>query len=425
MKRVLLGSLVVIAALGGFIGGFGYGRWYGKAPAHGGEAKKEKKIAYWVDPMHPQYKSDRPGIAPDCGMDLVPVYDDGTQGGGAGSLPPGMVQVSADKQQWIGVTTEVVEITPIEEVVQAVGSVAADESRIVPVTSRTEGWVDKVFVDTTGALVRKGEPMFTLYSPEMAASQQEYLLAIKAKETLEHSSVPGLTRSNESLVAAARQRLLHWGLAADSIQQLEKTGEPSPTITIYAPASGYVTERKAFPNVKVSPDMELYTLTDQSHVWIVADVFESDAASIRLGQPATVTIAALPNRKIRATVTNILPRIDAETRTLKVRLGADNPTGFLKPDLFVNVEFALPRAPKLTVPADAVLDSGQRQIVFVDKGSGLFERRQVTVGERFDDKVEIAAGLKEGERIVTSGVFLLDSESQLKSPDSGAGSHHD
>ena len=422
MRKVLLASLIVVAALGGFVGGFGYGRWYGKAPAKGA-TPKEKKIAFWMDPMHPQYKSDKPGIAPDCGMDLIPVYDDGSQGDGGGGLPPGMVQVSADKQQWIGVETRAAEITPVEEVIRAVGSVAVDESRVVPVISRTEGWVEKVFVDTTGSLVRKGQPMLTLYSPEMVASQEEYLLALKAKETLEHSMVPGVKQSNESMVAAARQRLQHWGLDPAAIEQLEKTQQPTRTVTIYAPAAGYVTERKAYPNLKVTPDMALYTLTDQSRVWIVADVFESDAASIHAGQAATISITAMPNRTIQARVTTVLPEVSPETRTLKVRLEANNPTGFLKPDLFVNVEFAMPSSSKLTVPSDAVLDSGQQQVVFVDKGGGLFERRQVKVGERFDDRVEIASGVKAGERIVTSGAFLLDSESQLKSAGTPGHSH--
>ena len=339
MKKFLLGILVVVVAAGGFVGGFGYGRWYGKVPSKEAAAKKEKKVAYWVDPMHPQYKSDRPGIAPDCGMDLVPVYDDGTQGDGGGSLPAGMLQVSAEKQQWIGVETTTAEVTPTEEVVHAVGSVAVDETRVVQVTSRTEGWIEKVFVDYTGRLVKKGEPMVTIYSPEMVATQQEYLLALKAKDTLEHSMVPGVTHSNDSMVAAARQRLQHWGLDAAAVEQLEKTKQPARTVTIFAPADGYVTERKAFANMKVSPEMELYTLTDQSHMWIIAEVFESDAASIRMGQAATVSATAMPNRTLRATVTNILPQVNTETRTMKVRLEADNPTGFLRPDLFVNVEF--------------------------------------------------------------------------------------
>lgn len=416
MKKVLIASLIALAVLAGFAGGVGYGRWYAKPAGSASQAKKERKIAYWVDPMHPQYKSDKPGIAPDCGMDLVPVYDDGSQGSAGGSLPPGMVAVSPEKQQWIGVATGTAEMTAIEETVQAVGSVAADESRVFPVISRTEGWIEKVFVDTTGTLVRKGEPMLTLYSPEMVASQQEYLLAQQAKDTLEHSMVPGVKDSNDSMVEAARRRLLHWGLEPAAIEQLKTSKEPARTITIYAPASGYVTTRKAFPNMKVLPEMELYTLTDQSRVWIVAEVFESDAAAIRMGQPATVSVAAFPNRKIRATVTTILPQVNAETRTLKVRLEADNPMGLLKPDLFVNVEFALPLVSRLTVPSGAVLDFGQRQIVFVDKGAGVFERREVRVGERMEDRVEIASGLKAGERIVTSGAFLLDSESQLRSP---------
>jgi RND family efflux transporter MFP subunit len=280
--------------------------------------------------------------------------------------------------------------------------------------------VEQVMVDFTGREVLAGEPMLTIYSPELVASQQEYLLALRAKDVLEHSSVPGITHSNEALVAAARRRLEHWGMEAPAIAQLTKTQEPQRTFVVRAPAGGFVTTRNAFPNQKVTGETELYTLTDQSRVWILADVFESDDAAIRMGQAGTVSIEYLPNRKLRATVTNILPQVDPQTRTLKVRLEADNPAGALKPDQFVTVEFTSGAGAKLTVAADAVLDSGRRQVVFVDRGGGLFEKRLVQTGERFDERVEVVSGLREGERVVVSGAFLLDSESQLKSPGAAA-----
>jgi RND family efflux transporter MFP subunit len=223
------------------------------------------------------------------------------------------------------------------------------------------------------------------------------------------------------LFDAARRRLQLWDLSDDQIEQVLRTGQPIRNITVHAPMSGFVTERKAFPNQKVTPDSDLYTITDLSRVWIVADVFESDITSIKVGDPAYVMFSGGVAPAMAARVSYILPQVDPMTRTLKVRLDASNPGTRMKPDMFVSVEFGVASSPQLTVPAEAVLDTGDRQTVFVDLGNGYFEPRRVTVGDRFGDRVTVVRGLSAGERVVSSGTFLVDSESQLKAAATGMG----
>src|SRR3954452_22745841 len=242
-----------------------------------------RTILYYVDPMHPAYKSDKPGVAPDCGMTLEPVYAD--EGSATAtvhadaprlSIPPGSIKISPERQQMIGVKFATVEMGGGTRAVRTVGKVSADETRIGHVHTRIEGWIEKVFVDFTGAVVKKDEPMLTVYSPEMLASQEELLLAARARDLM------------PSLFNAATRRLQLWDLSDDQIDRVLRTGQPIRNITVHAPMSGFVTERKAFPNQRVTPDSDLYTITDLSRVWIVADVFESDITSIKVGAPAYV-----------------------------------------------------------------------------------------------------------------------------------------
>lgn len=446
ISRVLL-IIVIIAAA--FVAGLSYGR-RDAAPAPG--ARQARKILYYVDPMHPAYKSDKPGIAPDCGMQLEPVYEDGgapaaaptgkvlyyrdpqqpsytaakpgmnpetgndlepVYEGTAAALPPGTFVVSPEKQQMIGVKYGVAELTTLGRELRAAGKVTQDETRVTRVHSKIEGWIEKVFVDSTGRAVKKGEPLLTLYSPEMLATQQEYLLALRNLELMKKSSLPEASRSAQSLVEAARRRLELWDLADAQIEEVRRTAQPIRGITLYSPASGFITTRNAFPGQRIMPDTELYVIGDLSRVWVIADVFEGESANVRNGQAAVISVPS-SDRRIQARVDYILPQVDAQTRTLKVRLLADNPGVALKPDMFVDVDFRTATTPRLTVPTDAVLDSGLRKTVFVDRGNGHLEPRPVETGDRASGRVEITRGLQPGERIATSGTFLLDSEAQLK-----------
>jgi RND family efflux transporter MFP subunit len=283
------------------------------------------------------------------------------------------------------------------------------------VHTRVEGFVEEVFAQATGNPVKAGEPLLTLYSPELLASQQEYLLALRAQRELAGSSVPGMHAHSERLAGAARRRMAHWRLSAGQIEKLERGGDPVRTITVTAPISGIVTTRNAFPGVVAKPEMELYTIVDLSHVWIVADIFEHDAAAVRQGSFASITLPAAPGRATGGKVSYILPQADPQTRTIKARIEAPNPGLVFKPDMYVDVEFRAAGTPRLIVPVNAVLDTGERKTVFVDRGGGYFEPHQVETGERTAAGIVILGGLAAGERIATSGVFLLDSESQLKS----------
>jgi multidrug efflux pump subunit AcrA (membrane-fusion protein) len=378
---------------------FALGRIYSPAPSHVKAA--EKKILYWQDPMHPAYKSDKPGIAPDCGMDLVPVYEEPTN---APAQPPGTIQISPEKQQMIGVKFGTVEYTSVAESLRTVGKIAVDEKRIVRVHPKIEGWIEHVYVDFMGAPVKAGQPLVTVYSPEMLASQNEYLLALKASEVMQ---------DGDAIVKASRKRLELWDLQPSQIEELVETRKPIQSITINSPAGGFITARNSFASQRITPETELYTISDLSHVWIMADIFESDLAKIHLGQPAMVKMPYNGGAEFMARVENIQPQVDPQTRTVKARLEAANPDMKLRPDMFVDVQFSIGGARRLTVPADAVLNAGSRQTVFIDRGNGNLEPRNVTTGDQTEDRIEIISGLKEGERIVTSANFLIDSESQL------------
>jgi len=400
-----------IALTAGFAGGY---YWTHYRPVAEAAAPPARKILYWVDPMHPSYKSDKPGIAPDCGMKLAPVYEDERKQ--PESTPGGAIHISAEKQQLIGVQYGTPSYTASSESIRATGRVAQDETRLTRIHPRIEGWIAKTFVDYTGQPVKKGDPLLTIYSPDMVASEQELLLALQARDQMKSSPLKDAFGNSEVLIEATRRRLQLFDLSEPQIDQIVQTRRPIESITMYSPADGYVTARNAYPSQRVTPETELYTLSDLSRVWIVADIFEADIARIHEGLAAVVSAPSGEAPTFRARVANVQPQVDPQTRTMKVRLEADNPGLRLKPDMFVDVQFTLGGAPKLTVPADAVVDSGLKQTVYVDRGNGYLESRAVQIGEHLGDRIEIAAGLKPGERIVTSGTFLVDSESRLEYP---------
>jgi len=370
----------------------------------------ERKILYYQDAMNPSHHSDKPGIAPD-GMKLVPVYASEAP---AAALPPGSVQISSARQQMMGVATAKAEYRALDQTIRAVGQVAMDETRLVHVHVRTSGWIKKVFVDYTWQQVKQGDPLFTFYSPDLLATEQEYLLALRARDSLAKSSFPEIATAGASLLESARQRLELWDLSEAEIHEVETSGRPVHDVTVYVPTTGYVVDRKAFPNQYVSPEMDIYQIVDLSSIWAEGEIYESDAPSVSLGQSAVLTMEALPNAALRGRLTFISPIVKPDTRTISVRMEFPNPGMKLKPGMFVNVELHRGLGRRLTVPVDAVLDSGAHQRVFVDRGKGVFEPRTVTVGTRTGDFAVILSGLRAGEQVVTRANFLIDSESNLR-----------
>jgi membrane fusion protein, copper/silver efflux system len=420
LKTLALLTLLAVTFAGGYVV---------RASKRSMPAAAARRVLYYVDPMHPAYTSDKPGIAPDCGMQLEPVYAEGhaSQPPAPGHQPSALdpegaaIHISPERQQLIGVKFATVEQGGTSRSIRTMGKVTFDETRVAHVHTRIDGWIEKVFVNFTGDIVKAGQPMLTIYSPEMLASQQELLLAERARDLMKANPLASAAEHGESLFEAAKRRLELWDLSDEQIQQVLETGQPIHSITVHAPTGGFVTERNAFPNQKVTPDSDLYTITDLSRIWIVADVFESDITSIQIADPAYVMFPNGGTPSIAARVSYIQPQVDPMTRTLKVRLDANNPGMRMKPDMFVNVEFGIAAASQLTVPAEAVLDTGDRQTAFVDLGNGYLEPRQVVVGDRFGDRVTITRGLSAGERVVASGTFLIDSESQLKAAAAGMG----
>ena len=329
-------------------------------------------------------------------------------------MSSGGVNVSSEMQQLVGIRTATAEIRPLMQKIRTVGIVTYDETRIAQVFSKVEGWIEQLLVNYTGTLVRKGQPLFTLYSPDLVATQEEYLLALKAKQTLGSSSIKEISAGSDSLLESAHRRLSLWDISEEQINNLEKTGKPQRTLTFFAPISGFVIKKDAIQGMKVMPDKELYTITDLSTVWVNADIYEYELAHIRVGQKAKMNVASYPARDFVGKVSWISPVLEEKTRTAKVRLEFSNRDFILKPEMYANAEIEINAGRKLAVPDEAVLDSGLRKVVFLDKGEGRFEPAEVKVGNKFDGYYEILAGLSAGERILASASFLLDSESRLK-----------
>lgn len=379
----------------------------------------ERKVAYWYDSMNPSYKSDKPGNAPD-GMKLRPKYED--EIAAAANMPPGTVMLSPDKQQLIGVRTAIVEIADLSRTLRTVGRIEADETKITHVHTKFEGWVEKVYVDFAGKLVRKGQPLFTIYSPELVSTQQEYLIALRGQKLLANTTYREVVGSADALLNSARERLKLWDVSEDQIARLEQTGETTRALTFNSPVDGYVTVRDVYENRFVNPDKELYTIVDLSSVWVNLDIYEYEAPYVRLGQKARMTLAYAPSKAHEGAVTYIYPTLDTNTRTLRVRMEFPNPELELKPGMYAEIELNINVGRHLQVPAEAVLDSGTRKVVFVAKPGGHFEPREIETRGKVDGRFIVSSGLRPGDAIVTSGNFLIDSESRLTA--SSAPAHH-
>ena len=340
---------------------------------------------------------------------------------GMSDAPSGAVAVPAVARQLIGVRSASVVHATLEEKIRTVGTVGYDERGFTQVTLKTSGWIRKVFVDSIGRPVRKGEPLFTVYSPDLLATQDEYLLAVKMQGQLAESPLDEAKANADALVASARERLRLWDVTDSQIAALERRGQADPVLTIYAPSSGIVMKREALPGKYVEPGVTLYEIADLSTIWIHADIYESEVAHAKVGQPATVTFAAYPAETFSGKVAYVYPTLNTEARTVRVRVEFTNPKLKLKPGMYGNVTLQTDAVTTLVVPKDAVLNTGLRQLVFMDRGQGRYEPTLVKLGRRSQDSVEVMEGLKEGDRIVTSANFLLDAESKLASASSMQG----
>ncbi len=343
------------------------------------------------------------------------------------SLVP--VQLSSERMQSIGVRMGRVERKTVGDEIRATGNVAVDETKVAYVQVRYSGYIQKVFADATYQYLRKGQPLFTIYSPDLAATEREYLVAKQNQQRVVGSTVPGVAESAASLLSAASERLKQWGVPQRELARLESTGQVQQELQVDSPVSGYITERNALPNLTVQPETRLYSVADLSTVWIFAEVFQNDLGRIKVGDRASLTVDTYPGRNFEGRVNFIYPQVDMTTRTARVRLIFPNPDLTLTPGMFVNAVLQVRAGMQLVIPASGVLQSGTRQIVFVNRGDGYLEPREVELGARAGENFVILKGLKEGEEIVTSANFLIDSESQLQAalgsftpPPPGAGS---
>ena len=374
----------------------------------------------------------RGGAAPPEGIslrghsDAMPGMPEGTSPAmsmGDDGAPPiqATIHLSPQQRQMIGVTSAVVEPTPLKTTIHAVARVDFDERRLTDVTFKIGGWVQDLFVDYTGKAVRKGEPLLTLYSPDLVISQEEYLLALRTRDQLAQSTLLEARNGSQGLVEAARRRLLLWDLTPQQVKALEERGTPQTYLTLSAPASGIVLEKIAVKGMRVDPGMKLYRIANLSTVWLYADIYEYEVPLVREGQAVTVSLSYYPGETFSGKITYIYPYLDTQTRTNKARLEFANPQGKLKPGMYANSEIAINLGTTLTVPESAVLQSGLRQLVFVEQSPGVFTPREVKLGAKADSRFAVLDGLRAGERVVTSGNFLLDSESKLQAATSMMG----
>jgi len=339
-------------------------------------------------------------------------------------VSPGAVQISPERQQLIGVKIGKVEMRPLKKIIRTVGRVDYDERKVHMVSLKIGGWIEDLYVDFTGRFVKQGEPLLTIYSPELVSTQEEYLIALRARKDLAKSPFPEVAASGHSLAESARRRLKLWDISDDQIKKLEESGEVKKTLSVYSPFSGFVLEKMAYKGMNVMPGMVLFKLVDLSTVWLYADIYEYELPFVRVGQQAAIQLSYLQGETFTGKAIYIYPSLDPNTRTAKVRFEFPNPDGKLKPEMYGDVEIRVHLGRRLVVDEGAIIDTGLRQMAIVDKGNGYFEPREVKVGAKVDHYYEILKGLKAGERVVTSANFLIDSESRFKEAVGAPGHAH-
>jgi RND family efflux transporter MFP subunit len=401
----------IAAAMAAGLAGYIWGTWNAKPPAQV-SAKTTPAVRYYQCPMHPDVRSDKPGRAPCCNMAFVPVY--GTEE----ALPPGAVRVTPEQEQLLGLKFATAKSGVISDSIRALARLGLDETKIAHVQTKLEGYADQVLVKTVGTEVRKGQVLMTIYHPKSAAAQEEYLSAVKA--VMERTDAR--PANAEGLMAAGRLRLELMGFSDPQIETITKAMQPLVRLQVVAPIAGVVTEVSVLPRQKLIPET-LYTIADISTIWATADVPSYETAPVAAGQEATLRIPSMPGRQFTATVDSLLPQLDSATHTRKIRARIDNPDRALLPEMYGDLEIRTSTGRRaVLIPRDAVLDRGLRKIVFVEIRPGRLEPREVTAGRSSGDRMEILRGVRSGERVVTSGHFLFDSESRLSVV--GQGSRH-
>ena len=424
-STVILG-IVLVAAVGA--GGYMLGsRSHAPAPElvsaaspASGAGTAQRKILYYRNPMGLPDTSPTPKKDP-MGMDYIPVYEGEEPASDPGSA--NLVRISTEKVQKLGVRTDSVALRPLGRTIRAPGRVEPDERRVAMISPKFEGYVERLHVNATGQPVARGQPLFEVYSPELVSAQREYAIAVQGAQAMNEAGAEAAAGMKQ-LADSALARLRNWDLSPDDVAALARSGETKRTVTLRSPVSGVVTEKKAFQGMRFMPGEALYQVTDLSSVWVVADVFEQDIGLVKAGAKATISLPAYPGQAFGGTITYVYPMLKAETRTVAVRIELANPKQLLKPAMFAQVEVQVGAgAPVLTVPDSAVIDSGKRQIVLVQRGEGRFEPREIRTGMRGESHIEVLEGLKAGEEVVVAANFLIDAESNLRSAIGGMGGH--
>lgn len=413
-------AVAVAAGSGYWLGGRGgasHGDAVPVASAPAEPAKKEKKLLFYRNPMGLPDTSPVPKKDP-MGMDYIAVYE-GEQDEEPASA--NQIKISTEKVQKLGVRTEVAQLRVLDKVVRAAGRIEPDERRIYAISPKFEGYVERLHVNVTGQPVSKGQPLFEVYSPELVSAQREYAIAAQGVESLKEAG--GQARDGmKQLADSSLLRLKNWDISEGQVKALAKSGEARRTLTFRSPVAGIVTEKKALQGMRFMPGEALYQVADLSAVWVVADVFEQDIGQVKTGAKAKVRINAYPDKVFEGTITYVYPTLKAETRTVPVRVELPNPSQLLKPAMFAQVELPVgAKGEVVTVPTSAVIDSGTRRIVLVQAKEGRFEPREVKLGQRSDNHVEVLEGIKDGEPVVVAANFLIDAESNLKAAVGGFG----
>jgi len=409
-KKTLIPLLLVLLA---FAVGGGWLLWQNQHSVKTTSQKAIQRRQLYTCSMHPFIIREKPGVCPICGMELIKKIDDSS---GSSAQPISVDHLSLSQNQRVMANVATVDATmeTLNKEINAVGIVQYDQSRQAKVTAWVAGRIERLNINSVGAIVSKGKPVAEVYSPDLVAAQQEYLLAIKSRNQLNNSSFTSIAQNGEGLVAAAKERLLLLGVKASQIEALERNGNPTMRLPVFSPFSGVVIEKMVQQGQYVSAGEVLFNIADLSSIWVELEIYENESPYVHVGQQVEIRSQSLSQSSFTGRISFIYPFLDPKTRTLKARVEIANPDIKLKPDMFVNTIIKQPLDSSIVVPVTAVMDTGKRQVVWVESAPGSFESREVRVGQRSNDKIQILSGLNPGDKVAVSGGYLIDSESQLK-----------